>query len=151
MQLLVTKQEGRIISAWSEEGRICQIQAEEEGQAGLLGNIYVGKVCNIVKNINAAFVEFQKGQMGYLALQPFSYPICTDSVVHPKGRIFVGDEILVQVKKEAVKTKPPTLSGVLEFSGKYVVLLAGSSQISVSHKIKDKQVRSHLRELLWQQ
>lgn len=148
MQLLVTKQEGRIISAWSEEGRICQIQAEEEGQAGLLGNIYVGKVCNIVKNINAAFVEFQKGQMGYLALQPFSCPICTDSVVHSKGHILVGDEILVQVKKEAVKTKPPTLSGVLEFSGKYVVLLAGSRQISVSHKIKDKQVRSHLREFL---
>ena len=147
-QLLITKQEDRILTAWTEEGRICQFQAESAESEGILGNIYVGKVKNIVKNINAAFVEFQKGQMGYLSLQPSVCPICTDSVIHEKGRVLIGDEIIVQVEKEAVKTKPPTLSGILEFSGKYVVLLAGSHQISVSHKIRDRQVRNHLRELL---
>lgn len=147
-QLLITKQEDRILTAWTEEGRICQFQAEPAESEGILGNIYVGKVKNIVKNINAAFVEFQKGQMGYLSLQSFACPICTDSVIHEKGRILIGDEIIVQVEKEAVKTKPPTLSGILEFSGKYVVLFAGNHKISVSHKIRDKKVRNHLRELL---
>lgn len=147
-QLLITRQEDRLFTAWTEEGRIRQIQAEPMAASGILGNIYVGKVRNIVKNINAAFVEFQKGQMGYLSLQSEFCPIRTDSVIHKQERVLIGDEIIVQVEKEAVKTKPPTLSGILEFSGKYVVLFTGNHKISISHKIKDKQTRSHLQEIL---
>lgn len=50
-----------------QDGKIVQLQAEDS-DGGILGNIYVAKVRNIVKNINAAFVEFAKGQMGYLSL-----------------------------------------------------------------------------------
>lgn len=147
-QLLITRQEDRLLTAWAEEGRIRQIQAEPMTSSGILGNIYVGKVRNIVKNINAAFVEFQKGQMGYLSLQSEVCPIRTDSVIHKQERVLIGDEIIVQVEKEAVKTKPPTLSGMLEFSGKYVVLFTGSHKTSISHKIKDKQTRNRLQEIL---
>ncbi len=149
-KLLITKLDGRILTAWSEEGRIRQLQAESADTAGILGNIYVGKVKNIVKNLNAAFVEFQKGQIGYLPLHAGACPIQTDSVIHiHKGkRVLIGDEILVQVSKEAVKTKPPTLSGILEFPGKYVILKAGNPAINISHKIKEKDVRSRLQGLL---
>jgi len=149
-KLLITKLDGRILTAWSEEGRIRQLQAESADAAGILGNIYVGKVKNIVKNLNAAFVEFQKGQIGYLPLHAGTCPIQTDSVIHiHKGkRVLIGDEILVQVSKEAVKTKPPTLSGILEFPGKYVILKAGNPAINISHKIKEKDVRSRLQNLL---
>ena len=101
-KLLITKQGDRLITAWTEDGRICRLQAEPLEGDGILGNIYVGKVRNIVKNINAAFVEFRKGQMGYLPLQASSCPIATDSVVHGQGRVLIGDEILVQVEREAV-------------------------------------------------
>lgn len=43
-------------------------QAQPEDAGSLLGDIYVGKVRNIVKNINAAFVEYEQGKMGYLSL-----------------------------------------------------------------------------------
>ena len=56
-KLLITKQGDRLITAWTEDGRICRLQAEPLEGDGILGNIYVGKVRNIVKNINAAFVE----------------------------------------------------------------------------------------------
>lgn len=147
-KLLITKQEDRLITAWTEDGRICRLQAEPLGDVGILGNIYVGKVRNIVKNIGAAFVEFQKGQMGYLSLQSKALPIATDSVVHGQDRVLIGDEIIVQVEREAVKTKPPTLTGKLEFAGKYVVLTARENGVFLSKKIKDKAARESLSGFL---
>lgn len=145
-QLLITKQENRLITAWAEDGRIRQLQAEQAEE--ILGNIYVGKVRNIVKNINAAFVEFEQGQTGYLPLQPAFCPVHTDSVIHGQNRVLTGDEIIVQVAREAVKTKPPTLTGNLEFPGKYVVLTLGEERVCVSKKIKDRQIRKELQEFL---
>ena len=72
-ELLVTRREDKILFARVQDGKIVQLQAEDS-DGGILGNIYVAKVRNIVKNINAAFVEFAKGQMGYLSLTD-----CTDS------------------------------------------------------------------------
>jgi len=145
-QLLITKQEDRLITALAEDGRIRQLQIERAD--GILGNIYIGKVRNIVKNINAAFVEFEQGRMGYLPLKADFCPVHTDSVVHGQNRVLIGDEIIVQVEKEAVKTKPPTLTGNLEFPGKYVVLSMGENKACVSRKIKDKQVRKELQGFL---
>ena len=147
-QLFITKQENKLITAWAEEGRIRQLQIEQAQTEGILGNIYVGKVRNIVKNINAAFVEFEQGQMGYLPLKADFCPIHTDSVIHGQSRVLTGDEIIVQVEREAVKTKPPTLTGNLEFSGKYVILSIGEEKACVSKKIKDKQIRKDLQGFL---
>lgn len=149
-QLLITQRDDKVLTVWVEENRICQIQAEPLSQEGILGNIYVGKVRNIVKNINAAFVEFQKGQMGYLSLEGDFCPIHTDGTKHEQNRVLIGDEIIVQVEKEAVKTKPPTLTGYLDLPGKYVVLTVGKPQISVSRKIRDKEIRERLKLVLQQ-
>ena len=121
-ELIITKREAHILTVRLIDGQIGQIQADPIGQDSILGNIYVGKVRNIVKNIHAAFVEFQKGQMGYLSLDASCTPIHTDGVPFQPGRVLIGDEIIVQVSGEAVKTKPPTLSGKIELTGKYVVL-----------------------------
>lgn len=147
-QLLITQQDDFVYSVWVEENRIQQIQAESITGESILGNIYVGKVVNIVKNINAAFVEFQKGEIGYLSLEKDFCPIHTDAVTHGQNRVLIGDEIIVQVKKEALKTKPPTLSGELEFPGKYLVLTMGRNNICLSHKIQEKESRQRLHDLL---
>lgn len=147
-ELLITRREKHILIARVEDGSITQIQTEPSA-GSLLGNIYIGKVRNIVKNINAAFVEFQKGQMGYLPLSAQTTPIQTGGGKRDDGRVLIGDEIIVQVEKEAVKTKPPALTGAIELSGCYVVLTtkrgAGNS---VSRKIKEPEKREHLREIL---
>lgn len=155
-ELLITKWEGHLLSVRVQEGSIVQIQAEASVAENILGNIYVAKVRNIVKNINAAFVEFQKGQMGYLPLDTTVFPLHTDGVPYQPGRVLIGDEIIVQVKREAVKTKPPTLSGKLELVGRYVVLTAAGEvgedascqSVSISKKIREKEVRESVKSLL---
>lgn len=123
-------------------------QAQPEDAGSLLGDIYVGKVRNIVKNINAAFVEYEQGKMGYLSLDAKVCPIHTDGVVSDGTRVLIGDEIIVQIEREAVKTKPPTLSGTLNFPGKYVVLIYGERTVSISSKIKDAERKQQLRGFL---
>lgn len=158
-ELLIVRRENKILSMQVQSGKIVQIHAEDtrEGRAGdhdgskaavRVGDIYVGKVRNIVKNINAAFVEFAKGQMGYLSLRDNVIPVHTQGFPFQEGRVLVGDEILVQVVREAVKTKPPTLSGILDLTGRYVVLSVGKSGCGLSKKIKDTDVRGELLSLL---
>lgn len=147
-QLLITKKDGAVLSVRVEDGKVAQIQAQPEDAGSLLGDIYVGKVRNIVKNINAAFVEYEQGKMGYLSLDAKVCPIHTDGVVSDGTRVLIGDEIIVQIEREAVKTKPPTLSGTLNFPGKYVVLIYGEKTVSISSKIKDAERKQQLREFL---
>ena len=147
-QLLITKKDGAVLSVRVVDGKVAQIQAQPEDAGSLLGDIYVGKVRNIVKNINAAFVEYEQGKMGYLSLDAKVCPIHTDGVVSDGTRVLIGDEIIVQIEREAVKTKPPTLSGTLNFPGKYVVLIYGERTVSISSKIKDAERKQQLRGFL---
>lgn len=107
----------------------------------VLGNIYVGKVQNIVKNLNAAFVEISKGVPCYFPLDE-NTPI----YLNPKNteRLVIGDEILVQVTKEAIKQKAPSVSSALSLSGQYVVVRLGTGDVGISKKLpKD----THTKEL----
>ena len=113
-KLLITRVDGRILTVLTEDSRAIQMEYEEE-EASLLGNIYIGKVKNIVKNINSAFVEIGKGQMSYYSL--------SDNKVHhfavsqERKELREGDEILVQVARDAVKTKDPVVTANLSFTG----------------------------------
>ncbi len=93
----------------------------------------MGKVKNIAANINAAFIEIADGQLCYYALNDNETPIFT--VPKKKKALVAGDELLVQVSREAVKTKAPTVSGNLNFAGKYLVLTSGKRHLGLSSKL----------------
>ncbi len=116
---------------------------EGEMSSLTLGSIYIGKVKNVVPAIDAAFVEVCKGSMGFLPLKHARNPI----IVNRKydGRILAGDEILVQVEKEGIKTKDPGLTCNLSFTGKYCVLTTGKLGFGFSTKLDNKT------KLLWKQ
>lgn len=122
-----------------------QMDMEEEGQS-ILGNIYVGKIKNIAKNINSAFVDIGNGRMAYYSL--------TDNWNHHfaasghKGSPKVGDDIIVQISKEAVKTKDPVASANLSFTGRYCVLTCKKKQISFSSKINSQPWKQKIRAVL---
>lgn len=164
-ELIILRQEPHILTVRVKEGQIIQMQADSVEQDGILGNVYVGKVRNVVKNIHAAFVEFQKDQMGYLSLDTANLPVHTDGAPFHPGRVLIGDEIIVQVSGEAVKSKPPTLSGKLELTGKYLVLstmgeipqngevplesgqaASEKQEVRISKKISDKEKRAALKQ-----
>ena len=149
-KIIITRIDKTLISAVSQDGKILEVQKIEEQKRDSVGNIFIGKVKNIVKNINSAFVDFGEGCIGYLALEKMEHWIFTSRA--RQNQVTIGDELVVQVKKSAVKTKAPVLSGDLQLKGKYIVLLHGETEVSCSHKIKDKiwvdENLSKIREIL---
>ncbi len=145
-QLVICKRQNQILSCLLEEKQLVQINATDVDADSLLGNIYIGKVKNIVKNINAAFVEIAGGQMCYLSLEDNKKPIFVNK--KNTDKIVIGDEIIVQVEKEGIKTKAPVITSNLNLAGKYVVLTYGKSKHGVSNKITDDSHRKALRAIM---
>ncbi len=151
-ELLITRKEDMILSVLASGRRVIQIHAEPVPERDVfearVGDIYVGKVCNVVKNINAAFVEFARGQMGYLSLAEREMPLHTQGAPFQEGRVLAGDEIIVQIKREASGGKSPTLTGTVNLAGRYAALTVGKRGCHVSKKLRDGKQREHLLELL---
>lgn len=156
-KLVIVRQENRIISSYFEDMNLVQVSINSTEDTGILGNIYLGKVKNIVKNINAAFVEIEGGRMCYYSMSENRYPIMVNDNFDPKAnagleevKVKVGDELLVQVVKEDVKTKAPVVSANINFTGKYVALTYGKTTIGVSSKISDEKERKRLKNIALQ-
>ncbi|MDO5348863.1 MAG: ribonuclease E/G [Lachnospiraceae bacterium] len=148
-KLIITRWNQLICTALAGDRKILQIRLEPDEGETLLNSIYIGKVQNIRKNINAAFVDIGGGITGYYSLMDNQNHQYVNPGAHKELR--VGDEIIVQVSREAVKTKAPVLSGNLVFTGKLTVLTAGKSGVGFSNKITDRQWKNALRPVLEQE
>lgn len=150
-KILIEKTEGQIRTFFLENDEIVEIHCapadEESAGRHLLGNIYVGKVKNIVPNIGAAFVEIESGVNCYYDMKDTEHAVFTHKI--GKKPLCIGDELVVQISKEAVKTKAPTVTGNISFTGRYAVLTHGNTRIGVSSKIP-KKVREEYKERLRQ-
>lgn len=102
----------------------------------LIGNIYCGYVKDVVKNIDAAFVEFGDNLKGFLSLKNIEKK--------PKS----GVKILVQVAGDKIKTKDYALTLKLNLSSDNLVMVVGGSGISISRKITDNDTRNRLKSSL---
>lgn len=150
-KILIEKTEGQIRTFFLENDEIVEIHCapadEESAGRHLLGNIYVGIVKNIVPNIGAAFVEIESGVNCYYDMKDAEHAVFTHKI--GKKPLCIGDELVVQISKEAVKTKAPTVTGNISFTGRYAVLTHGNTRIGVSSKIP-KKVREEYKERLRQ-
>lgn len=147
-RLLITRQKEqgkeKVLSAFYEAGKAVELSCYEVSEASLLGSIYIGKVKNIVKNIEAAFVEIEGGILCFYPLRKQEEPLY---IKEKRGaKLSPGDEILVQVSKEAVKTKAPTVTCNLNFPGKYLVLTTGKKQLGFSAKLSLEE-KERLKEI----
>lgn len=111
-----------------------------------ISDIYVGRVKDVVKNINAAFIEFEKNVVGYYSLIENHTPVYLNK--KNTDKLCEGDTILVQIKKEAVKTKSLTLTSDISLAGKYIVLNLNKSGVGISSKIKDIEFKSNVTKVL---
>ncbi len=134
--------DGVLADALYEDGRMMELSLISKEKESILGNIYIGKVKNIVKNIQAAFVEIEPGLLCYLPLEDVKHPV----YLHPKAKqtLVQGDELLVQVSREAVKTKAPSVTTKFSLTGKYLVLTHGNETIGFSGKL-DSAEKSRLK------
>lgn len=133
----------RPLAALFEDGKAAELHYSGR-TACRVGEIYVGKIQKILPNISAAFVDIGDGILCYYSLEEKYEPVFTSKA--GKKAFCIGDELLVQIQKEAVKTKQPVVTGNLNFTGKYVVLTSGSRICGVSAKLS-KSRREELEKL----
>ena len=155
-KLVITKQENKIISAFFDGRNMVQVSVNAAQEEGILGNIYLGKVKNIIKNINAAFIEIADGRMCYYSMSENRCPIMVNGGSGPSDRtgeitVKTGDELIVQVIKEDIKTKAPVVTSNINLTGKYVALTYGKTTLGVSSKIEDEKERQRLKGILKRQ
>lgn len=130
---IITEFNNMLCGFLMEEGKAKEICCYDE--ESILGNIYVGRVSNIVKNINSAFVDIKKGLSCYYPLE-----------VYTGKKLKIGDLLTVQVNKEPIKTKQPSVTTKLSMTGEYVVVHQDDT-IGVSTKIKDNSKREGLKTI----
>ncbi len=115
----------------------------------IVGNIYKGKVTNVLNGMQAAFVNIGMERNGYLSLDDVVADKSTlsDSVSVPqKLKLRVGDEIMVQVTKVPVGKKGAKLTAHLSFVGKYLIYLPTTNFLGISRKIDDEERRDELMQ-----
>src|SRR3972149_4887407 len=149
-----------------DDGVLEELYVERASLGSHVGNIYKGKVVNIESGIQAAFVDFGAGRNGFLHisdLHPRYFSGLKDEHIESIGRrkslkqrppiqdcLRKGQEIVIQVTKEGIKTKGPTLNTYLALLGKYLVMMPWMRKHGVSHKIEDENERKRLREIFEQ-
>jgi ribonuclease E len=145
-------------------GRLEELYVERASLGSIVGNVYKGRVVNLEAGIQAAFVDLGTGRNGFLHisdLHPRYFPGRKNDLVESVGRrqslkdrppiqdcLRKGSEIVVQVTKEGLKTKGPTLSTYPALPGKYLVMMPWMKKNGVSHKIEDDDERKRLKEIL---
>ena len=122
------------VAALSEEERIVEIRLESDQEKSILGNIYTGQVENIATNIQAAFVQIEPGKRCYYSLAEAQRAVFS-AERKGNGPLRPGDELLVQVSRDAMKGKLPALTSNLNFTGRYLVLTTGDKKFGLSSKL----------------
>ena len=141
--LLLESVLGQTRLAVIEDGALCALYCERPDSENLTGNIYLGRVSNVLPGMNAAFVDIGIGKNAFLpasgvfTAKPGSARI--EALVRP------GQELLVQVSKAATGDKGPRVSTEIALAGRTLALLPGSHQVGISQKIDDVDERDRLR------
>ncbi|MGP1402867.1 MAG: ribonuclease E/G [Catonella sp.] len=139
IRIISTKIKGRLVSALVEDFDIKEFKISEniEGEVYFnIGDIIVGRVENIVNNINACFVEIFPGIQAYLPLSGDIDIVYANG--KPGGTPAINDLILVQIAKLPTKTKSYSLTTDFTFIGKYAVLKPGMDRVHLSAKFKEE-------------
>lgn len=144
-RLLVSKDRHETRVALLEDGRLAEFYVERAGCQSLVGNIYLGRVENVLAGMDAAFVDIGTGRNGYLSVDEVSNP---DAGSAGAGKIThllrSGREILVQVTRDGMGTKGPRLTTQIGLPGRYVVFMPEATGCGVSRRLDDAE-RERLR------
>lgn len=132
------------VCALYEGQRMMEIEVHQPASGTILNHIYIARVKNVASNLNAAFVEIEKGKICYLPLEELKRPLFTKKLSDKP--VVAGEELVVQVVKEAVKTKDAVVTANLSFTGEYLVLTSGNCKIGISSRITGPD-RNRLQEL----
>ncbi len=139
-KVIITNYKNKEIALLIKDNRMHSLFTIENDSK--VGNIYVGKVKNVVKNLDACFVEIADKEIAYLPFGEVKAPMLLNRQFD--GRLIQGDELLVQVNKDAIKTKQASLTCKISVSSNYFVFTYDESSIGVSAKLS-KELREQVK------
>jgi ribonuclease E len=159
----MTGQECRIVTL--NDSVMEELYVERASNASRVGNIYKGRVTNIEPSIQAAFIDFGLYKNGFLHISDLT------SDHFPKGKgssegvgrktahrdrppiqecLKRGQEVVIQMTKEGIGTKGPTMTTYLSIPGRLLVMMPGMKRLGVSRKVEDEELRARAKESLSQ-
>jgi ribonuclease G len=142
-KLLINVREGHDRAAIVEDNKLVEVLYGED--TSLVGNIYVGKVVDVLKGMQAAFVDIGTGKNAYLHIyDTIKYQASNKQEESINHCVHEGQYILVQVVKDEVEGKGAKVTEQIEFTGKYAVYMPFDQTITVSRKIVDEKKRKEL-------
>lgn len=134
-----------------EEGVLQSFEIETFDHKSTKGNIYKGRVESVHSGLQACFVDIGEERSAFLPLDEVSFKVHPARKEGGRGRIenhlVKGQDLLVQVSRDAYGTKPPTVSTYISLPGRYLVLTPFSDGSGVSRKLDDKQ-RDKVRKVI---
>ena len=147
---------GNKIVALVENGKMVEKYDEDEKHRRLEGNIYIGRVENILYGMQAAFVNIGEGKNTFIHIRDIIPKASNetgnkDEVLSKhdiKNYLRVGMPILVQVKKDSTNKKGARVSTHISLSGRFVVLMPNAEFITVSQKIEDVKEKERLKKII---
>jgi ribonuclease G len=145
----VTPQETRV--AVTEQGAVQELHIERDSSRGLVGNIYLGRVCRVLPGMQSAFVEIGLPRAAFLHVADiWTARAATgggNAPDRPIERILSeGQTLLVQVVKDPIGSKGARLSTQVSIAGRLLVYLPQDPHIGISQRIEDEAERELLRE-----
>ena len=148
-QMIVRSKSGRVQIAVLEDNVLVEHYVARNQDASLIGNVYIGRVQNVLPSMEAAFVDIGRGRNAVL----YSGEVDWDSVEtgnQPRRielALKTGDKVLVQVTKDPVGHKGARLTSQISLPGRYLVYVPGGSMNGISRKLPDTE-RARLKRIL---
>lgn len=140
----VTKEETK--TAVLENGKMMEVYLDRSFQKRLAGNIYKGKVANVLPGMQAAFVSIGLERNAFLYVED-ARPNNRGGALPIQNLVHEGEELLVQVVKEPFGTKGARVTTHMTFPGRYVVFMPDLNTVGVSRRIKSERERERLKKI----
>ena len=147
--MIVCESDGLNQIAVLEDGLLVEHYVSRHTQTSMVGNVYVGRVQNVLPSMEAAFVDLGKGRNAVLYAGEVNW-----DAAGLEGRprriedaLSSGDTVLVQVTKDPIGHKGARLTSQITLAGRYLVLVPGGSMTGISRKLPDTE-RSRLKKIL---
>jgi len=148
--MVVRDREGITQIGVLEDGILVEHYVTQAGSTSLIGNVYLGKVQNVLPSMEAAFVDIGRGRNGVL----YAGEINWDLLGIPNGPerrienvLKSGETVLVQVSKDPVGQKGARLTAMVSLPGRYIVYVPNSSTTGISRKLPESE-RNRLKSVL---
>lgn len=148
-QMLVRQKDDRIQIGVLEDGILAEHFVSKTQQDSLIGNVYLGKVQNVLPSMEAAFVDIGRGRNAVLYAGEVNWDVTGLDGAPRKieNALKAGDSVLVQVTKDPVGHKGARLTSQVSLPGRYLVYVPGGSMTGISRKLPDVE-RQRLKKIL---